>query len=291
MTFFKIINIFLFINCVFTQNIDKNAWVLTDVQNCFKEDLPIFGATLNMDDLASNIKDNINNIDYLLVIKDSHNGNEINNKLNWINSTGHQPNDYQIINYSDIGKNWWPTSISLEYAKIYSNYLLLNNKNPIIMWPEHCIIGTEGHKIIDKVQDSLNLWEQQKSKKIIYLEKGTNQHSETYGVLPEARLPLAFNNKNTSIIVDEIINIVTKYTNITIIGDEYSHSTLTVYKDFNEIMYNWLKIPHQYLPIIILNKNYLIDLEEKTKDTFKWIQNRIKNIINNFIEHVFQEEL
>ena len=52
-----------------------------------------------------------------------------------------------------------------------------------------------------------------------------------------------------------------------------------------------VKIPYQYLPVLILNKNYLIDLEEKTKDTFKWIQNRIKNIINNFIEHVFQEEL
>ena len=291
MQLFKTINIFLLINYVFTKEIEKNAWILTDVQNCFNNELPIFGATLNIDDLCSNIKDNIDYIDYFLVIKDSHNGNEINNKLNWINSTGHHPTDYQIINYSDIGRNWWPTSISLEYAKIYSNYLLTNNKNPIIMWPEHCIIGTEGHKIINQVQDSLELWEEKKSKKVIYLEKGTNQYSETYGILPEARLPLSLNNKNISITIDEIINIITQYSNITVIGDEYSHSTLAVYNDFNEIMFNWLKIPYQYLPVLILNKNYLIDLEEKTKDTFKWIQNRIKNIINNFIEHVFQEEL
>lgn len=275
---------------LFKEVFSNNALVLVDMQKCFLNELPIYGATLNYDEVAEKIENNIYDIDHITLIKNSHNNSEINNKLNWINSTGHHPQDYQEINIIDIGRKWWPLSISIEYAKNYSTELYKNNKNPIIIWPEHCTIGTQGHETIDTINEVLNKWENTTNKKVVIIEKGLNFYSEEYGILPEVRLIESIKNLNMSN-VQKVINIILNYDNITIIGDQYSPSTLPIFYDFHEIMLDWLKLSPIYYPKINLNVDLLKKLEENTINAIDWIKNKIKNTARDFFDIIFNDEL
>lgn len=286
----KILNL-LYLFSFFKYTLSNNAWILTDVQNCFENEIPIYGATLNYIDISKEINENIDIIDYIAVIKYSHNNNEINNKLNWINSTGNHPDEYQMIVDKDIGRNWWPTSVSLEYAKKYSNYLKINNKTPIMMWPSYCLSNTVGNNINNEIKKSIENWENKNNKTVVILEKGLNTLSEQYGIIPEARFPEVFRDTNITKIINEVIYILTSYNNIKIIGDEYSHSTLPVLKDFYEILYEWLKIPNEDSPNIILNDGIFNNFEIHTINLFKWLKNKFNLAINDFIEHLVIEDL
>lgn len=287
MKLFNLFNLFLLTKSI---NAIKNAWFIIDPQNCFENELPIYGATLNNIDTALNINKSVNSIDQLVLLKDTHNNNEINNQNNWINSTGHHPNIYEMINENDIGKKWWPTTVSLEYAKIYSNYLNNNNKPSIIMWPNHCVINTNGHNINDEINKSIQYWEFINNKSVLILEKGLNMYSEQYGILPEARLPQVFNDKNINYLINEVIYLLCNYDNIYFVGDEYSHSVLPTLKDVHEIVSEWLKMPLVYVPNLYLNNN-LLDIEEYNIDFFNWVKNKFNFAINNLIEHILDEEL
>lgn len=283
--FLSLLYLFKFVNA------EKNALIIVDAQNCFIDELPIYGATLSPNFISEKINNNIQDIDYIAVIKDTHSKNEINNKINWINSTGHHPSDLDVINRYDIGVNWWPTSVSLEYAKTYSDYLYKNNKEPIMMWPDHCILGTEGHNIINSIQNALNNWEKERNLKVIILEKGLNVYSEQYGILPEARFPIVLNDKNITLMTNEVIHILTTYSNITIIGDEYSHSVLPVLKDFYEISYDWLKLPVEHSPVINLNHNIIDEFQENTRNFLKWLGKKFGTLIDDFIEEIYLGDL
>lgn len=279
-------NLFLFFKFV----ISDNAIVLVDVQKCFLDEFPVYGATLDFDIVAEKIESNIDNVDYIAVVKDSHNNQEINNKLNWINSTGHNPSEYDEILLLDIGRKWWPLSVSLEYAKNYSIELSRNKKNPIIIWPEHCIIDTDGHNIIDNIQIVLNKWENQTNKEVVYIEKGLNKYSEEYGILPDARLPDALKNLNMENI-NKVMKILLNYKNITIIGDNYSPSVLPIFYDFHELTFDWLKMPINDCPRINLNLDLIQEVQENVQNAFDWVKKKIKNVVDDFIETIFIDEL
>lgn len=285
---FSIINLFTMFGLGFA----NNAVIFVDVQNCFENELPIFGASLNLDQVIDQLNYDITNISYIAVIKDSHTGKEINNRFNWINSTGHHPDEYDIIQYEDIGKKWWATSVSLEYAKYYSKYLLYQTKYPIITWPNHCISGTNGNDIDNRVKDFISNWEKSSNNSAIYLEKGLNLYSEQYGILPEARFPIVMRDKNIIHVINEIIHIVSNYKSINIIGDKFSHSTFYIENDINEILYNWLKFPLEKRPIITTNFNNSEKFVNiNIKNTFNLIKEKIEKMFSDFFENIFKNEL
>ena len=292
-SFFKYIFYSSFINLIKSYEYDlQNAYILIDVQNCFTNEfneIPIYGSVFDLNTIENEITKNIIDIDQIYVIKDLHNGNEINNKINWIDSVGHHPNDYDIIMTEDIGKKWFPTSISVEYAEEYSNYIHKNYKNPIIMWPNHCINGTSGFNIIPSIQVTLNDWEKISNKKVIIIEKGFNKYSEQYGILPEGRFPIVMSDKDIKNSINEFINILTTYSKITIMGDDFSHSFLSIYRDILEILYDWLKIDVNYLPNIIINNNTTYNFEYETDDVYKWIQDKINNVKQDFLEEIIND--
>ena len=74
---------------------------------------------------------------------------------------------------------------------------------------------------------------------------------------------------------NEVIHILTTYSNITIIGDEYSHSVLPVLKDFYEISYDWLKLPVEHSPVINLNHNIIDEFQENTRNFLKWLGKKL----------------
>ena len=66
------------------------------------------------------------------------------------------------------------------FKKYFTLHTKYNAKRPLVLWPNHCIEGTNGHKIYKPLQDKLN---QVKNKiRVRYHIKGQNDLTEMYSI-------------------------------------------------------------------------------------------------------------
>jgi nicotinamidase-related amidase len=60
----------------------------------------------------------------------------------------------------------------------------------ICVWPEHCLIGSEGHGMVDAVRNALDEWTEKTGRTVEYVFKGQNLLTEMYSAL-EAEIPVS----------------------------------------------------------------------------------------------------
>jgi nicotinamidase-related amidase len=73
---------------------------------------------------------------------------------------------------------------------VYAKALEKGGKYPLMIWPEHCVIGTPGHNIQATILAALQKWERDYFATVNFVTKGTNTFVEHYGALL-AEVPLA----------------------------------------------------------------------------------------------------
>ena len=69
------------------------------------------------------------------------------------------------------------------WALFYTKNLEKKNNYKLTIWPEHCIIGSHGHTVVDVLNDSLLEWTRTNQKSVQYIEKGQNCKTELYSIL------------------------------------------------------------------------------------------------------------
>jgi nicotinamidase/pyrazinamidase len=67
----------------------------------------------------------------------------------------------------------------IEYARRLEN----SGKFQLCIWPEHCLIGSSGHGIVDDVLNAMNEWSKNTGGIVEYVHKGQNPWTEMYSVL------------------------------------------------------------------------------------------------------------
>ena len=72
--------------------------------------------------------------------------------------------------------------------KNYARILETRNRLQICIWPEHCIIGSSGHKVVTVIQKAVERWiarqsESLSTKRVHYIHKGMNPRIEMYSAL------------------------------------------------------------------------------------------------------------
>lgn len=104
-------------------------------------------------------------------------------------STEH-PSPGTKISSRDIEDNIWvprdPTL--LEFVKNYARVLETRNRLQICIWPEHCIIGSRGHRVVAVIREAVERWIARQSeslsiKRVHYILKGMNPRIEMYSAL------------------------------------------------------------------------------------------------------------
>ena len=62
-----------------------------------------------------------------------------------------------------------------------------NRKFSLTIWPEHCILGTVGHDIVDDVALAISAWKEEEvvgtSRTVEYIQKGMNPYTEMYSAI------------------------------------------------------------------------------------------------------------
>ena len=215
--------------------------VVIDPQVDFHEggSLAVNGALADSQRTADLIDEHGDYITDIFVTLDSHHRTHIAHGVFWKDSNGNQPEPFTIIKCSDVSDGKWTPkdNTHLEHAKFYTSELEAKGRFKLCIWPEHCLIGTPGHAVINSINDSLQEWAGRNMNTIQYIMKGTNCMVEMYSALC-AEVEMA-NDPSTSLDFG-LIERLNEADHIIVCGQALSHCVNFTTRD---ILKHWKRSP------------------------------------------------
>lgn len=165
------------IKMVHTTSNTKNALFLVDFNNCFLEGsghLPVPGSKTGYDNAVQFLKENGSGFDKVIVTSDSHpaSGKHISFNTWYYYDDNSHPEPYSIVTYEDFRSGKLTSYYQLE-TEFY-----LEKVGSIMVYPPHCIKGTEDQMIYRPLQEALTDWEHQYGKKVTYVSKGESMFTD-----------------------------------------------------------------------------------------------------------------
>jgi nicotinamidase-related amidase len=168
--------------------------ILIDPQNDFCEptgQLFVPGADADCARLASFITAHSDEIDSIHITLDSHDYYNIAHPVFWKDKNGMEPAPYTVISSTAFAqKEYTPrNSEYTTYAEHYIAELEKKGRYQLVVWPPHCIIGTWGACVHNKVNNAVREWQKAKKRPVDYVIKGKNPLTEHYSAI-EAEVPV-----------------------------------------------------------------------------------------------------
>lgn len=185
-------------------------------------------------------------INRLMVTLDSHHKLHIAHPKFW--ESGHDgkpPPPFTIISSSDIKKGTWkprsnlklPLGIEtvkpsmlkcktdeygnlnlLDYCIEYTKALEEKGRFKLCIWPEHCLMGTKGHQVVDDVSQVMGDWSDLTGGSIEFVMKGQNLLTEMYSALA-AEVPITTQTDYN----DTLLFSLSRSDRLLIVGQAMSH--------------------------------------------------------------------
>lgn len=105
--------------------------------------------------------------------------------LFWEDAAGKPPAPFTIISRENVLKGRWRSvkEAHRERSLNYVEQLEKNGKFSLCIWPEHCIIGSEGHNVTAPINEGLTAWSETTREEVDWLLKGQNIFTEMYSAL------------------------------------------------------------------------------------------------------------
>jgi nicotinamidase-related amidase len=176
----------------------RQTLLIIDPQNDFHGggSLAVPGADEDAERIASFIRSSFQSIERLVITLDSHNKLHIAHGAFWKSGRDDagedkSPEPFTIITKPDVeSKLWVPRNAAYtEHVLDYIEKLEASGKFKLIIWPEHCIVGSPGHCVVAPIHAAANEWSFHTGKDIEYVRKGENNLTEMYSALA-AEVPL-----------------------------------------------------------------------------------------------------
>lgn len=96
---------------------------------------------------------------------------------------------------------------TLAWSIEYTKRLEEKGRFQLCIWPEHCLIGTSGHNVVEIVRNAMDEWSDMTGKSVEWVEKGQNLLTEMYSALC-AEVPV---NDKTSFNTDLLDSVSVLY--------------------------------------------------------------------------------
>lgn len=181
----------------YDKSVEKAILLILDAQNSFHPanthrpngSLAVSGANEDSARIADMIRRNIYNIDEIYLSQDTHNRYDIGHAIFWVDKSGQHPMPGEEFSFADIeAKRLVPSNddaflTKYKRVKKYAKYLEAKGNFKMRIWPEHCIIGTQGHNIVKEINDACQEWVRCTSRELSYVPKGSNPYTEMYSAL------------------------------------------------------------------------------------------------------------
>lgn len=203
--------------------------LLIDVQHDFHPphgSLAVTGADADADRIAAFLARHADRLDRVVATMDSHHELHVAHSGFWVDAEGRHPAPFTPVSSSDVESGRWTPDPNLrvpsaevdpavfgpdvfdsdgnvdvkKYCVEYTKLLEAKGRFQLFIWPEHCIIGTEGHNIVPNVRKSMADWTRATGNIIEWVHKGQNVLTEMYSALA-AEVPVTdANSLNQSLL-------------------------------------------------------------------------------------------
>ena len=151
----------------------------------FRSTLPVPGALADMGRVAALIRRAGPRLHDIHVTLDSHRVIDVAHPGFWRDQDGRQPAPFTMISHDDVKNGIWsPRSPQYRQRMLdYTAALAAAGKFRLMVWPEHCLIGSWGHNVVDELKAELDAWERTQFANVNFVTKGANTFTEHYGAL------------------------------------------------------------------------------------------------------------
>ena len=151
----------------------------------FRPALPVPGALADMTRLATMVGRIGPRLGRVHVTLDSHRVIDVAHPAFWRDAAGAPPPPFTLISHGDVASGTWSPRRPEWQPRIldYTAELERAGKFVLMVWPEHCLIGSWGHNVVDGLRDALAGWERQYGVPTEFVTKGLNPFTEHYGAL------------------------------------------------------------------------------------------------------------
>jgi len=207
----------------------KNALLIIDPQNSFcnpgrthasaRGSLYVQGADRDMETLAQWIRDNAAKIDYIGVTIDSHHPNDIAHPNFWQDKNGVFPAPFTVISSKEVEDGTWTPRFAPQKCLAYLKALEAQGEFPHVIWPVHCVIGSEGAAIYPPLMEAIEQWTKQ-GKFYETFTKGTFPFSEHFGAF-QAQIPDP--DRPETQFNQSLLRTLDNYQNVYLAGEARSH--------------------------------------------------------------------
>jgi nicotinamidase/pyrazinamidase len=151
--------------------------------------LAVPGAAKDMDRLAVMVHRLSGKLTDVHVTLDSHRKVDISHPMWFRDSDGHHPDPFTVITAADLTAGRWTTTLPGAYPRTlaYLSALDSGGRYPHVVWPEHCLIGSEGHNVDPTLFDALQGWSDRFAL-VDFVTKGSNPWTEHFSAV-QAEVP------------------------------------------------------------------------------------------------------
>ena len=213
----------------------KNALLIIDPQVDFTVPdvgaLVVNGANEDMARLAAFIDENQAHIDRIFVTMDSHSKIAIFHPIFWVDKDGNRPAPFTAITTEDLENGVWQAKHA-EMQEIAVNYLEQLKQNnrfyPLVVWPEHCLVGTHGWSVHPELMQALLRWEDSEFATVDYIVKGNSPFTEMYSAI---RADVIDHTDPRTDINWEFLHELWSYDNVLVAGEALSHCVANTVTD------------------------------------------------------------
>jgi nicotinamidase/pyrazinamidase len=208
---------------------NKNAFLGIDFQNDFcKPDgkLSVPGAEDDLNRIADFILRNKHAIHYIALTQDSHQVIDISHPAFWQDADGNFPPPYTAVTANDaVTGKWTPRYMPKESIQ-YLKDLESQGEFIHVIWPEHCLVGSEGFAIHNTLMDAVFEWARQG---LFYqiVQKGQFPLTEHFGAF---RANIEFPNQPGTQLNHQLVATLEKYRDIYFAGEAKTHCVANTLK-------------------------------------------------------------
>lgn len=213
----------------------KNTHLLViDPQNDFCDiegaALPVPGASADMRRLASFIDAFASRLVDIHVTLDSHHAVDIAHPMWWVDAAGNAPAPFTVISEEDVLSGKWQARARETQARSveYVQALYRAGRYALVIWPEHCLIGTWGQNVEPGVMAALNRWARARLSRVDFVSKGSNPFTEHYSAV-QAEVSDA--NDPSTQVNTRLVEALAAADEILIAGEALSHCIANSVRD------------------------------------------------------------
>eukprot|EP00512_Aurantiochytrium_limacinum_P001386 CAMPEP_0171489480 /NCGR_PEP_ID=MMETSP0958-20121227/2779_1 /TAXON_ID=87120 /ORGANISM="Aurantiochytrium limacinum, Strain ATCCMYA-1381" /LENGTH=291 /DNA_ID=CAMNT_0012022695 /DNA_START=378 /DNA_END=1253 /DNA_ORIENTATION=- len=213
--------------------------LIIDPQNDFHPggSLGIPSADRDASRIAHMIETHLDQINEIYVTLDTHMKYHIAHGNFWVNIDGQHPSPFTNITLEDIEKGLWRPARKEDgldqWVRKYVGALESQGRFTLTIWPEHCLIGSEGHAVRKIIREALEKWETYKNSCVQYVFKGNNSYTEHYSAI---RAEVIRDSDKNTCLNEALVKQLQLHDKVLVCGQAKSHCVNFTVRDLVE---NW----------------------------------------------------